>query len=42
MQFVYKTPRPNLSAAFFELPGIGDKLNYMGPGEALWTPIWRR
>jgi hypothetical protein len=19
---------------FFELPGIGDKLNYMGPGEA--------
>lgn len=35
VQFVYKTPRGQTRVRrFFELPGIGDKLNYMGPGEA--------
>lgn len=35
VQFVYKNPRGQTRVRpFFELPGIGDKLNYMGPGEA--------
>lgn len=35
VQFVYKTPRGQTRVRrFFDLPGIGDKLNYMGPGEA--------
>ncbi len=35
VQFVYKSPRGQTRVRrFFELPGIGDKLNYMGPGEA--------
>lgn len=35
VQFVYKNPRGQTRVRpFFELPGIGEKLNYMGPGEA--------
>ncbi len=35
VQFVYKNPRGQTRVRrFFDLPGIGDKLNYMGPGEA--------
>lgn len=35
VQFVYKSPRGQTRVRrFFELPGIGEKLNYMGPGEA--------
>ncbi|MCG9000249.1 AAA family ATPase [Laribacter hongkongensis] len=35
VQFVYKSPSGQTRARrFFELPGVADKLAYMGPGEA--------
>lgn len=35
VQFVYKNPQGQTRARrFFDIPGIGQKLDYMGPGEA--------